>query len=224
MSAKTIIGRLVVFAAAGAGTAGFLMTAPTAAAEPAACSQFGFNGPVLVNLSDGKSLSLNSTGADASGPATLRGLPGIPQADGQIVGHISQRHVDVTFTWTHPVGANDKLLTDTVPLSGDVGNDGKARGAGWETANPLACVQETPKQGPTVSWDPILGGLVAHITDRSGVTSQCTYTSDFYTRSFALNANSTFDLKIIPAIPKFQNWDVTIDCDNGTNTHTTTFF
>lgn len=81
-----------------------------------------------------------------------------------------------------------------------------------------------PKKGPTVSWDPILGGLVAHITDRSGVSSQCTYTSDFFTRSFALNANSTFDLRIVPAIPQFRNWDVAINCDNGTSTHTTTFF
>ena len=80
------------------------------------------------------------------------------------------------------------------------------------------------KQGPTVSWDPIIGGLVAHITDRSGDTSQCTYTSEFYSRSFPLNANSTFDLRIVPAIPRFQNWDVTISCDNGTKTQTTTFF
>jgi len=27
-----------------------------------------------------------------------------------------------------------------------------------------------PKQGPTVSFDTVLGGLVAHITDRSGVS------------------------------------------------------
>lgn len=83
---------------------------------------------------------------------------------------------------------------------------------------------EQPKQGPTVSWEPIIGGLVAHITDRSGVTSQCTYTSDFYTRSFPLAAKSTFDLKIVPAIPRFRNWDVNIACDNGTSTQTTTFF
>jgi Domain of unknown function (DUF4189) len=32
-----------------------------------------------------------------------------------------------------------------------------------------------PKQGPTVSFNKVLGGLESHITDRSGVTSQCTY-------------------------------------------------
>src|SRR5581483_6005640 len=42
-----------------------------------------------------------------------------------------------------------------------------------------------PKLGPTVSWDLIVGGFVAHITDRSGVASQCTYASEELNRSFA---------------------------------------
>jgi hypothetical protein len=80
------------------------------------------------------------------------------------------------------------------------------------------------KQGPTVSWNPIVGGLEAHITDRSGVSSQCTYTTDNFNRSFALPANSTYDLKIVPAIPEHRNWNVTITCDNGTSTQATTYF
>ncbi|MDT5018859.1 MAG: hypothetical protein QOD39_5019, partial [Mycobacterium sp.] len=39
-----------------------------------------------------------------------------------------------------------------------------------------------PKQGPTVSFDTVLGGMVAHITDRSGVSSQCTYATDNFNR------------------------------------------
>ena len=81
-----------------------------------------------------------------------------------------------------------------------------------------------PKLGPTVSWNPVVGGLVAHITDRSGVSSQCTYTTDNYNRSFALPANSTYDLRIVPAVPEFRNWNVTITCDNGTTTQATTYF
>lgn len=81
-----------------------------------------------------------------------------------------------------------------------------------------------PKQGPTVSWDVIVGGLVAHITDRSGVSSQCTYATDNYNRSFALPANSTYDLKIVPAVPQFRNWNVTITCDNGTSTQAMNYF
>jgi Domain of unknown function (DUF4189) len=81
-----------------------------------------------------------------------------------------------------------------------------------------------PKQGPTVSWDVIVGGLEAHITDRSGVSSQCTYATDNYNRSFALPANSTYDLRIVPAVPQFRDWNVTITCDNGTSTQATTYF
>jgi hypothetical protein len=80
------------------------------------------------------------------------------------------------------------------------------------------------KQGPTVSWNPIVGGLEAHITDRSGVSSQCTYVTDNFNRSFALPANSTYDLKIVAAIPQFRDWNVTITCDNGTKTQATTHF
>jgi hypothetical protein len=81
-----------------------------------------------------------------------------------------------------------------------------------------------PLQGPTVSWDTVLGGVVAHITDRSGVSSQCTYTTDDFDRSFALPANSSYDLRIVPAVPQFRNWTVTIACDNGTSTTATTYF
>lgn len=81
-----------------------------------------------------------------------------------------------------------------------------------------------PKLGPTVSFHPILGGLEADITDRSGVASQCTYVMDEVNRSFGLAANATFDLKIVPAIPRFRDRSVTITCDNGTKTQATTRF
>jgi hypothetical protein len=81
-----------------------------------------------------------------------------------------------------------------------------------------------PLQGPTVSFETVLGGLEAHITDRSGVSSQCTYATDDFSRGFALPANSNYDLRIVPAVPKFRNWTVTITCDNGTSTTATTFF
>ena len=81
-----------------------------------------------------------------------------------------------------------------------------------------------PKLGPTVSFDTVLGGMVAHITDRSGVSSQCTYATDNFNRGFALPANSKYDLRIVPAVPQFRNWTVTITCDNGTSTTATTYF
>lgn len=81
-----------------------------------------------------------------------------------------------------------------------------------------------PLQGPTVSFKNIVGGREADITDRSGVASQCTYATDNFNRSFALPANSTYQLKIVPAVPRFKNWTVTITCDNGTSTTATDFF
>jgi hypothetical protein len=81
-----------------------------------------------------------------------------------------------------------------------------------------------PKQGPDVSFDKVIGGVVAHITDRSGVAAQCEYKSDFYSRNFSLPAKGTFDLRIVPAIPEFRDWPVNITCDNGTSTNTSTFF
>jgi hypothetical protein len=89
---------------------------------------------------------------------------------------------------------------------------------------PPAPPAPAPKLGPTVSFNPILGGLEANITDRSGVASQCTYVMDDVNRSFGLAANSTFDLKIVPAIPRFRDRSVTITCDNGTKTQASTRF
>ena len=80
------------------------------------------------------------------------------------------------------------------------------------------------KAGPGVSFDPVIGGIVAHITDQSGVAAQCEYKSDSYTRGFFLPANKTYDLRIVPAIPEFRDRPVNITCDNGTATDTSTFF
>ena len=56
------------------------------------------------------------------------------------------------------------------------------------------------------------------------MTSQCEYRSDFYPRTFRLEKNSTFDLKIVHAIPELRDRPIDITCDNGTETHTSTFF
>ena len=39
-----------------------------------------------------------------------------------------------------------------------------------------------------------------------------------------LNANSTTDLKIVPAVPLGRAWPVTVTCDNGAKTETTIVF
>ena len=81
-----------------------------------------------------------------------------------------------------------------------------------------------PLQGPTVSAQPGLTGVTFHVTDRSGVASHCTYSSEGFTsNSFSLPANGSFDL-FVPAIRQFRNRTGTITCDNGTSASTSVFF
>jgi hypothetical protein len=47
---------------------------------------------------------------------------------------------------------------------------------------------------------------------------------DDINRSFALSANSMFNLRIIPVIPRFRDRSVTLTCDNDTKTQATTRF
>jgi hypothetical protein len=189
---------------------------------PGDCQQWGFPGPVTLIQSTGEVLTFNSTGPTASGPAPLK--QGGPTKQGSITGAVDPNgHINLTWIQDSNNG--------TVAFNGDVGPDGNAKGTRdpnnevtWRSGGPMTCAQTAPKEGPTISFDPVLGGLVAHITDRSGVTSQCEYHSDFYSRTFRLEKNSTFDLKIVPAIPLLQDRPIDITCDNGTNTHTSTFF
>jgi hypothetical protein len=82
-----------------------------------------------------------------------------------------------------------------------------------------------PKLAPTVTFKTILGGREADITDHSGLSSQCTYEDDSnVNRSFALPANSTYTVKIVPAMPKFRDVNVIVTCDNGTKTAVGTHF
>jgi hypothetical protein len=212
-----------------AATGFFVATAPAQALPPlplapADCQQFAFSGATNIKLSTGPIITFNADGPGVNTTATDN-----RSDQGSIIGGIApNRHVDLTFHSTaHPEDPE-------VHFIGDVGDDGRARGnfiakvnGTWETPSPLACAQAAlaaPKEGPTISFDPTLGGLVAHITDRSGTTSQCEYRSDFYTRTFRLEKNSTFDLKIVPAIPELRDRPIDITCDNGAETHTSTFF
>jgi hypothetical protein len=80
-----------------------------------------------------------------------------------------------------------------------------------------------PKQGPLVTAEPGVTGVTFHITDRSGVASQCTYSSEGFQTSFALPANGTFDL-FVPAVRLFKTRTGTVTCDNGTSTNTSVIY
>jgi hypothetical protein len=81
-----------------------------------------------------------------------------------------------------------------------------------------------PKLPPTATFNPVVGGLEAHVTDHSGTASQCTLAIGDTTRSFPLGANATADVRIAPLLPRFRNQNVTITCDNGTRAQASTFF
>ena len=89
---------------------------------------------------------------------------------------------------------------------------------------PAAPPPAKPLQGPTVSATPGVTGVTFHVTDRSGVASHCTYTSEGFTsNSFALPANGSFDL-FVAAIREFRTRTGTITCDNGTSAPTSVVF
>jgi hypothetical protein len=193
---------------------------------PPACLQYGFAGLVVVKGSDGSVLSFNTgAGADATGRATVV-VAGFKD-DGPVSGHIAGRHVDLKFSNDNGSGA--------VNYTGDVGDDGIARGTfpmNWATDKPLSCMQQgsadqpqqQPKQGPTVKPNPGVLGVTFHVTDRSGVASQCTYSSEGFTSdSFSLPANGPFDL-FVPAVRELRNRIGTVTCDNGTSANTSVFF
>ena len=80
-----------------------------------------------------------------------------------------------------------------------------------------------PLQGPTVSAKPGLTGVTFTFTDRSGVASQCTYSSEGFSKSFALPANGSADLFVV-AIRQFRTRTGTVSCDNGTSSPTSVEF
>jgi len=124
----------------------------------------------------------------------------------------------------HSLGV--RILTQSDCKTGDAGNY-MAHLTIWEDVQPAAPAQQAPppapKQGPLVSASKEIGGVTFHVTDRSGVASQCTYSSEGYTDSFGLPANGSFDL-FVPAIPLGKTRTGTITCDNGTSTNTSVFY
>ena len=220
--------RVVTLAASmGLVASGLLATQGAVQAAPG-CTQWAFSGPTEI-MSNGRAIvTFNGNGPNINTSATANNLT-VP-----INGFVDANKF-VTLTVTMPGLEGTGPVTET--YAGAVGDDGIARGkisnsspivqsgGAWNTGAPLKCAQEAaPKEGPTVSFDPIIGGLNVHITDRSGVTSQCTYDADGFQRSFRLEANSSTDLRIVPAVPKLANWNITVTCDNGTSTKTTQFF
>jgi hypothetical protein len=221
MSKGTFLKTSPLFAAALAITGAGVFTG-AGPAQAADCQQWAFPGPVTLRSSTGETANFAGNGPHAGAPATWQYPNNGPKHNGNVNGDIDPSgHITVTYF------ENDGT---TVNFTGQVGPDGMPSGnrdpgdVTWTSLAPMTCAQSGPKEGPSITLDPILGGLVIHVTDHSGTTSQCQYGSDFVSRSFKLPANSTVDLKIVPAVPLFVDHPVDITCDNGAVTHTSAFF
>ncbi len=149
-------------------------------------------------------------------------------------------YVEFTISWDEP--------KTFARFTGTIYPDGIARGNSigaevpinlwkqghWESTTKFDCKddpaqapppppEKKPLQGPTVTTDTELTGVRFTVTDRSGVASQCTYSSEGFDKQFALPANGTVDV-FVPAIRQFRNRTGTITCDNGTSAPTTVFY
>lgn len=208
---------LAPLAAALLAAGGAIALAPAAAAQPDAC----IPGFVWREAFAGDHVcvtpGVRSRTAAENGAAAGNAVPGSPTCKSGFVWREASPGDKVCVI----PSVRDEAATDNAAAASRVAKAAPAQPKPEEKPAPKA---EAPKQGPTVNWSPRVGGLTAHIADRSGVASQCTYDSDGYSRSFPLPANGSFDLAIVPAIPKFANWNVSIKCDNGTVTNTQTFF
>lgn len=192
------------------------MAAPVQAAP---CAQWGFPGDVTFTNPGGVALRFNSTGPAAGGAAQFN--PNGIFKNGTVAGGISpDGQLNVTFT------DDDVDDPGSATVLGTVGPDGKVTvtNSNWQMQGALTCVTQGEIKGPTITSSPLLGGIQINVKDNSGVTSQCHYDSEFFDKDFTLNANTTANLKLAPAVPLFRNWPVTVTCDNGASSNADVFF
>ena len=243
MSQARVLKKTPVIAAAVAVGAGLISVPPVVQAAPG-CVEWGFpvantllaSGGVRLSgepgpTNDDWSLSWSNpesgqTISDA--PATLTGFRDKPPLPGTTVGSITNGNSDGGTSLHITFDSVDRSIA--LSLDGGISPDGnvvgpKEVGGGkisWRMAAPFVCNKlgdavgaMAPVAEPDVVGEPVLGGIIVHVTDHSGKTSKCHYDSEIVDRDFTLNANSTADLRIVPAVPLGRAWPVTVTCDNG---------
>jgi hypothetical protein len=229
-----------VISAAAAIAAGLVTVsaqAPAAQAAPGDCLDWAFNGATAINVTgnfippddNGFNLTFVANGKNVNNPATMDSVPIVGSVHGNMTGNINGTGITLSFT-------SDQQNPVTIPLNGNVGPDGIARGTtggqyagGNWTSGQLHCTKKEeeapkPKSQPTVTSDTVLGGLVIHVKNNTADTTACHYDSEVVDRDFTLTPNATTDLRIVPAVPLLRNWNYSVTCDNDTSTTGTIFF
>jgi hypothetical protein len=230
-----------LIAVAALGAAGVVV--PPAAHADRTCTIVGDYLELHQSNDAGYDIVVGRDGYSGIGPRGLARATPSQATYGAVNGYIapSTGYIDFTISWDDP--------KTWARFTGTVGGDGIARGTSegaevptnlwkqgpWVSTSKFDCVQDPaqappppppenkPAQPPLVSTDTGLTGVTFHVTDRSGVASQCTYSSEGFDKQFALPANATVDV-FVPAIRQFRNRTGTIQCDNKTTTATTVFY
>lgn len=146
---KSIAGSAFV---ATMGTIGFLPAAPPAQAYPfdSGCDKYVFNGEFRARGSNGWTVTFNSTGEYAGGPATVRFDDG-GQVSGNIVtGRIVGDAINFDIRW-HDKPNNFWYFKGNIRdghATGTEGNQFNSGGANWFSETPLACATPPPDGGP----------------------------------------------------------------------------
>jgi hypothetical protein len=219
--------------------------AAPAHADPNPCLIWGYtghytinlNGPVVATAKSGR-LDFDYTTQNPLtpivAPGTLASTSGIGvNVPGQVVGDLSSgSQYYLSFDAPDDPSAHDLSLNGTVGpdgiASGDVGirdvpTDQGGTGT-WKATTPLKCLSTgtapaaAPKENPTVTSDPVLGGIVIHVKNNTPDQTNCHYDSEVADRDFTLQPNETTDLRLVPAVKLFRTWHVTVTCENGAKT------
>ena len=194
---------------------------------------FGRNGVVARNVSGAKKNGTSSGGISGHHvDLTVRYGPYFQQYIGDIAddGHASgTTHNNIPNESNIGWNATGVSCMDITPVPEAPAQNSSTGSVQQEPVKVDPPAEAKPLKPPTIDFKPInLGfvttGLEATITDRSGVASNCTYTSSVVSRDFALPANGRATVKITPLVPTGTTFDVNVTCDNGTSLDTTTTF
>jgi hypothetical protein len=148
---------LTIVAASAMTAAGFLTIAPPVQADPASCTQFGFNGRSEIAGGNGWWVNFDATGTEPRSSATVHFVDG-GKVDGTIIGgSVQGRTVDMTIVWGdkpnnvwvfHGTVNDDGMVRDGGESLRDIPADYEGEVASsWKTVTPLKCM-DAPASAP----------------------------------------------------------------------------